>query len=103
AFDPGKYVTFPADEDAIVPVTETLWFQDDAASRLAEFVRAFWAPEHLDENLRFIAANLGPVGGEPCVNTIRRYFATGFYKDHLRWYKRRPIYWLFCSGKQRAF
>lgn len=57
----------------------------------------------LEENLTFIADSLGPNRGEQPRDTIRRYLATGFYKHHLSLYKRRPIYWLFCSGKQRAF
>jgi len=95
-FDPGQYKTFPADPDGILPLTELDWgFPDDPVKRVEEFVSVAWPKEHLAENLQFIEDGLG----EP----IRKYLATGFYKDHLRWYKRRPIYWLFNSGKQRAF
>lgn len=95
-FDPGQYKTFPADPDGILPLTELDWgFADDPAKRVEEFVSVAWPKEHLAENLQFIEDGLG----EP----IRKYLATGFYKDHLRWYKRRPIYWLFSSGKLRAF
>ena len=62
-----------------------------------------WPREHLEENLKFVADSLGPTKGEQPRDTIRRYLATGFYKHHLQTYKRRPIYWLFSSGKQRAF
>ena len=62
-----------------------------------------WPKEHLEENLKFIADSLGPNKGEQPRDTIRRYLATGFYKHHLSMYKKRPIYWLFSSGKQRAF
>ena len=62
-----------------------------------------WPKEHLEENLKFVADSLGPSKGEQPRDTIRRYLATGFYKHHLQTYKRRPIYWLFSSGKQRAF
>ena len=65
--------------------------------------RRGWPKEHLEENLKFIADSLGPTKGEQPRDTIRRYLATGFYKHHLSMYKRRPIYWLFSSGKQRAF
>jgi type II restriction/modification system DNA methylase subunit YeeA len=103
-FDPGEYKTFPADEDAIVPLLETDWgIPDDATTRLVEFVGVAWPRESLEENLKFIADSLGPARDERPRDTIRRYLATGFFKDHLRWYKRRPIYWLFSSGKQRAF
>jgi hypothetical protein len=103
-FDPSQYKTFPADEDGILPLTELGWgFKDDTARRMEEFVGVAWSREHLAENLKFIADSLGPANNEQPRDTIRRYLATGFYKDHLRWYKRRPIYWLFSSGKQRAF
>jgi hypothetical protein len=103
-FDPGEYKTFPADEDGIVPLLETDWgIPGDAASRLVEFIGVVWPNERLEENLKFIADSLVPAKDERPRDTIRRYLATGFYKDHLRWYKRRPIYWLFSSGKQRAF
>ena len=68
-----------------------------------EFIGVAWPKEHLEENLKFIADSLGPNKNEQPRDTIRRYLATGFYKHHLSMYKRRPIYWLFSSGKQRAF
>jgi type II restriction/modification system DNA methylase subunit YeeA len=103
-FDPGQYKTFPSDEDGILPLLESDWgIPDDAANRLVEFIAVAWPKERLEENLKFIAESLGPAKDERPRDTIRRYLATGFYKDHLRWYKRRPIYWLFSSGKQRAF
>ena len=103
-FDPSQYKTFPADEDGIVPLLETDWgIQDDAANRIVEFIGVAWPKEHLEENLKFIADSLGPTKDEQPRDTIRRYLATGFYKHHLSMYKKRPIYWLFSSGKQRAF
>jgi type II restriction/modification system DNA methylase subunit YeeA len=62
-----------------------------------------WPKEHLEENLRFIAGSLGSNNREQPRDTIRRYLATAFFRDHLRIYKRRPIYWLFSSGKLRTF
>jgi hypothetical protein len=103
-FDSGQYRTFRADDDGIITLLETDWgVRDDATNRLVEFVGVTWPKEHLEENLKFIADSLGPSRDERPRDTIRRYLATGFFKDHLRWYKRRPIYWLFSSGKQRAF
>jgi type II restriction/modification system DNA methylase subunit YeeA len=102
-FDAARYKTFPADQDGIVPVTEMPWFADDATNRFAEFVGVAWPKEHLEDNLKFVADGLGPNRDESHRDTIRRYLATGFYKHHLQTYKRRPIYWLFSSGKQRAF
>jgi SAM-dependent methyltransferase len=103
-FDPSQYKTFGADEDGIIPLLETDWgIRDDAANRIVEFIGVAWPKEHLEENLKFIADSLGPTGNEQPRETIRRYLANGFYKHHLSMYKKRPIYWLFSSGKQRAF
>ena len=103
-FDPSQYKTFRADDDGIIPLLETDWgIRDDAANRIVEFIGVAWPKEHLEENLKFIADSLGPTSDEQPRDTIRRYLATGFYKHHLSMYKRRPIYWLFSSGKQRAF
>ena len=102
-FDPSQYKKFPADEDGIVPVTEALWFDDDAANRFERFVKTVWPTETLDENLAFVAESLEAKKSEHPRETIRRYFAGDFYKHHLQTYKNRPIYWLFSSGKQGAF
>jgi type II restriction/modification system DNA methylase subunit YeeA len=102
-FDHLKYQTFPADEDGIVPVLDIDLFPDDACSRFEEFLKVVWSPETLEENLKFTADSLSPRGGETPRETIRRYISTQFYKDHMQTYKKCPIYWLFSSGKQRAF
>ncbi len=102
-FDPNRYNTFPADADGIVPITDELWFEDDAANRIREFLLAVWGAETLDENLAWLAESLGQKANETSEETIRRYLAGGFFKDHLQTYKKRPIYWLFSSGKQGAF
>jgi len=102
-FDPPKYKTFPADEDGIVPLTEFHWFEDDAASRFERFITTAWPKDHLEENLEFVAESLGQKLGESPRETIRRYLAADFFKHHLSLYKKRPIYWLFSSGKQRGF
>ena len=103
-FDPSQYTTFPADDDGIVPVTDTAWFDDDACRRFVEFISVAWDPDHLEENLTFVASNLGPNRGESSRDTIRRWLSDKFFKDHhLKRYKKRLIYWLFSSGKQKAF
>lgn len=106
----GAYQTFPADGDGILPLTSEHWFDDDVAARVEEFVCTVWVEEHLEENLQFIADSLclsaiKPVkkSGETARETIRRYLSTQFFKDHLKTYKKRPIYWLFSSGKEKAF
>ncbi|MBF0124374.1 MAG: BREX-1 system adenine-specific DNA-methyltransferase PglX, partial [Magnetococcales bacterium] len=102
-FDPNCYPSFPADEDGIIPITDTDWFADDATNRLAEFLAVAWPKEHERENLAFVATSLGQKGGETPLDTVRRYLSRDFFKDHLKTYKKRPIYWLFSSGKQKAF
>ena len=102
-FDSTRYKTFPADADGIVPITNELWFEDDAANRVSEFLVAVWGNDTLDENMAWLAESLGKKEGESSEDAIRRYLADKFYKDHLQTYKKRPIYWLFSSGKQGAF
>ena len=104
----GSYKAFSADEDGIIPLTDQEWFKDDATNRFREFVQVVWGEEHLQENLDFVAESLclnaiKPKKSESALETIRRYLSTQFYKDHLKTYKKRPIYWLFSSGKQKAF
>ncbi|WP_045378177.1 BREX-1 system adenine-specific DNA-methyltransferase PglX [Vibrio campbellii] len=105
----SAYRTFPTDDDGIVPLADEDWvFEDDATTRFREFVKTVWGKEHLQENLDFVAESLcldaiKAKKGESSIDTIRRYFCTQFYKDHLKTYKKRPIYWLFSSGKAKAF
>ncbi|GAB2185297.1 BREX-1 system adenine-specific DNA-methyltransferase PglX [Roseibium sp. LAB1] len=102
-FDPSSYGDFPADEDGIIPITQLEWFDDDAAVRFEEFLKAAWTPETLRENLRFVAESLVANGRNDPEKAIRTYFSKSFFKDHLKTYKKRPIYWLFSSGKLKAF
>ncbi|WP_313700904.1 BREX-1 system adenine-specific DNA-methyltransferase PglX [Pantoea sp.] len=106
--DEGAWKTFPADNDGILPLMDDEWFDDDVTARVKEFVCTVWGEEHLQENLEFIAGSLclyaiKPKKGESALDTIRRYLSTQFWKDHLKMYKKRPIYWLFSSGKEKAF
>jgi type II restriction/modification system DNA methylase subunit YeeA len=103
-FDSTRYTTFPADDDGIVPVMDMDWFEDDASKRFEEFLKVAWNEETLEENLKFVAGALSPKRGEEPRETIRRFISTSFFKDHhLKVYKKRPIYWLFSSGKNKAF
>lgn len=104
----GAYKTFSVDDDGIIPLTDQEWFPDDATNRFREFVKVVWGEEHLHENLDFVAESLclyaiKPKKSESSMDAIRRYLSNQFYKDHLKTYKKRPIYWLFSSGKQKAF
>lgn len=107
-FDPSRYPSFSADEDGILPLTDQEWFKDDASNRFREFLLAVWGEDTLQQNLEFVAESLTlssfkPKKGETSLDTVRRYLSSQFYKDHLQTYKKRPIYWLFSSGKQKAF
>lgn len=102
-FDASRYKTFPADADGIIPLTEMHWFEDDATHRIQEFLTAVWGKDTLDANMLWLAESLDKKASETAEDTIRRYLASKFYKDHMQTYKKRPIYWLFSSGKQGAF
>lgn len=102
-FDPDKYKKFPADEDNILPILSTSSFEDDIVSRFIDFVKITYGEDTLEENLSFIADALGRKKNETARETIRRYFLNDFYKDHVQTYQKRPIYWLFTSGRQKAF
>lgn len=105
----GAYNSFPADDDGVIPLASEEWlFDDDATTRFKEFVKTVWGTAHLSENLKFVAESLclhalKPKKSESAIDTIRRYFSTQFFKDHCKTYKKRPIYWLFSSGKEKAF
>lgn len=102
-WDAGNYQTFAADKDAIIPISDNEYFNDDIVARFVEFIRtAFGADEKtLEENLNFIATALG--GNGSARDVIRAYFNNGFYADHCKTYQKRPIYWLFDSGKKNGF
>ena len=102
-FEASRYVKFAANPDGIVPNTDERWFEVDAASCVHEFLRAIGGSEKLEENMAWLAATLGAKVSETPDEAIRRYLANKFFKDHLQTYKKRPIYWLFSSGKQGAF
>ena len=102
-FDASRYQTFPADADGIIPLTEMHWFEDDATHRIREFLAAVWGKDTLEANMLWLAESLDKKASETAEDTIRRYLASKFYKDHMQTYKKRPIYWLFSSGKQGAF
>lgn len=102
-FIPEEYPTYKADEDNIIPILLGAYFEDDIISKFIKFVEITFSKETLAENLDFIADTLGKKKGETAKESIRRYFLNDFFKDHVQTYKKRPIYWLFTSGKQKAF
>jgi type II restriction/modification system DNA methylase subunit YeeA len=94
---------FKADRDGILPISGEGWFKDDACQRLNEFLQAVWGASTLEANKTWLADSLGRKPRETADQTLNRYLSNQFYKDHLQTYKKRPIYWLFSSGKQKAF
>ena len=100
-WDSNKYVSYPADKDNIIPICDDEYFEDDIVGRFVEFVKTVFGEDTLDENLKFIADALGGKGRPKDV--IRNYFLNDFYKDHCKIYQKRPIYWLFDSGKKNGF
>jgi type II restriction/modification system DNA methylase subunit YeeA len=102
-FNTDRYKTFKVDIDNVIPITDDEYFEDDIVSRFVEFVKIIFSQETLEENLDYIADTLGKRGNETSRQTIRRYFLKDFYKEHLQTYQKRPIYWLFDSGKNDGF
>ena len=100
-WDTGKYASFAADKDNIIPICDDEYFEDDIVGLFVEFVKTVYGADTLDENLKFIANALGGKGQPKDV--IRNYFLNDFYKDHCKIYQKRPIYWLFDSGKKNGF
>lgn len=95
--------TFAPGIDNVLPITDDEYFEDDIVSRFIEFLRVTFSEDTLEENLDYIADTLGRKTSETARQTVRRYFLKEFYKDHVQTYQKRPIYWLFDSGKQDGF
>ena len=100
-WDASKYKTIIPDNDNIIPICDDEYFEDDIVARFVEFVRKVYGDNTLEENLKFVADALGGKGTPREV--IRSYFLNDFYADHLKTYQKRPIYWLFDSGKRNGF
>lgn len=101
-FDKNKYSKFIPDEDNCIPITDSEYFSDDIVTRFVEFVKTVYGEETLEENLKFIAQALSNKNDVP-KDIIREYFLKSFYDDHLKRYKKRPIYWLYDAGKKNGF
>ena len=101
-WDCSRYKVFLPDDDNCIPITDEEYFSDDIVGRFVEFVKTVYGADTLEENLDFIANALGNKG-DTSREVIRNYFLKDFYVDHLKVYQKRPIYWLFDSGKQNGF
>ena len=100
-------VHYPADEDNVIPITDEAYLEDDIVTRFVEFIRTVYGSDSLEDNLDFISKALGNKGGSSR-EVIRNYFLNDFFNDHCQTYSvtgsgKRPIYWLFDSGKQNGF
>ena len=100
-WDASKYKTFHADADAIIPICDDEYFEDDIVGRFVKFVEVVYGKDALEDNLKYIADALG--GNGSTREIIRNYFINDFYADHVKIYQKRPIYWLFDSGKKNGF
>lgn len=100
-WDDSKYNIYKPDADGIIPICDDEYFEDDMMGRFVEFVRVVYGDSSLEDNLLFIAKALGGKGQPKEV--IRNYFLNDFYTDHCKIYQKRPIYWLFDSGKKNGF
>lgn len=101
-WDDSKYIKYVPDKDNCIPITDEEYFADDIVGRFVEFVKCVYGLETLEENLDFIAKALDNKGNTSR-EIIRNYFVKDFYKDHVKTYQKRPIYWLYDSGKQDGF
>ncbi|PRY84272.1 BREX-1 system adenine-specific DNA-methyltransferase PglX [Alkalibacterium olivapovliticus] len=102
-WDNSLYTSYQPDETNIIPLTEDQYFSDDIMKKVEELLVVIYGKETLEENLLFIAEALTKKATESSRDRIRRYFMKEFYKDHVKIYQKRPIYWQFTSGKRGAF
>lgn len=100
-WDASTYQQFLPDADNVLPIMDAEYFDDDIVTRLYDFVRTVYGADGLDDNMQWLADALG--GRGTAREVIRNYFLNGFYKDHVKTYKKRTIYWLFDSGKKNGF
>jgi putative restriction enzyme len=101
-WDNTKYNTYIPDKDNCIPITDEEYFEDDIVGRFCDFIEIVFGKDSLEANLKYIANALGN-RGNTSRDVIRNYFLNDFIKDHIKIYQKRPIYWLFDSGKQNGF
>ena len=101
-FNINNYQKFKPDDDNIIPVLDTAYFDDDIVGYFTKFVETCFGKETLEENLDFIAGALSK-SNKPSREIIRQYLLKNFFNDHKKTYKKCPIYWQFSSGKQNGF
>lgn len=102
-WNPMNYVTYQPDDDGIIPVYPQLGMEDGLTARIIKLIKHIYGEDTYKENIDFIADALGKKNNESSEETLNRYLNEGFYTDHLKIYQKRPIYWMFSSGKNDAF
>ncbi len=102
-WDASKYTTYLPDDDGIIPIYTTLGMEDSLTARVIELIKLIYGADFYRQNIDFIAEALGKNNNESSEETLNRYLNDGFYVDHLKIYQKRPIYWMFSSGKYSGF
>ncbi len=102
-WNPMNYVTYQPNEDGIIPIYTQLGMSDGLTARIIKLIKHIYGEDTYRENIEFIAESLGKNSNESSEETLNRYLNYGFYADHLKIYQKRPIYWMFSSGKNDAF
>jgi len=102
-WNPMNYVTYQPDDDGIIPIYTQLGMADGLTARIIKLIKHIYGEDTYRENIEFIAEALGKNQNESAEETLNRYLNYGFYADHLKTYQKRPIYWMFSSGKNDAF
>jgi len=102
-WDASKYVSYQPDDDGIVPIYTKLGMEDGLTTKIIRLIKVIYGEDTYRQNIDFIAEALGKNNNESSEETLNRYLNDGFYPDHLKIYQKRPIYWMFSSGKKAGF
>ena len=102
-WDASKYISFQPDDDGIIPIYKGIGMEDGLTTGLINLIKQIYGEDTYRQNIDFIAEALGKNSNESSEETLNRYLNDGFYADHLKLYQKRPIYWLFTSGKKAGF
>jgi hypothetical protein len=102
-WDATKYITYSPDDDGIIPIYHGIGMEDGLTSLLVKLIKLIYGEDTYKQNIDFIADALGKKSNESSEETLNRYLNEGFYNDHLKIYQKRPIYWMFSSGKNSGF
>ena len=102
-FDDTRYGAFDIDKDGVIPIYSDISIEDGLVHRVIGLIKSIYGEEYYRDNVNFIASALGKKSNETSEETLNRYLNDGFYTDHLKIYQKRPIYWMFSSGKKSGF